>query len=480
MVVWGSKLALSAVVCSYDHLFATRIFRPLTLTTDPTWISLLPAAVAVITALLTRRPIESLLAGVFAGLLLLEPWASPANFSAILLDVMMDETVAWVIIVCGLMGSLIALLRQVGASRAFSRVLAARAKDGKSALLYTWLLGLLIFIDDYLNALAVGSAMRRVTDKFGVSREKLAYVVDSTAAPICVLMPVSTWAVFYAGVFEASDVAAPGEGMSLYISAIPFMLYPWIAALMVPLVATGRVPDLGLMKQAEARVRAEAQSIDDDQVKEAEESGAEARVSIYHFLVPIVALLGFSAWFDLDVQIGVLLAVALTIVLYGLQRLMAWTDMFDAVMDGIKMMVPALTIVVVAFMFKEVNDLLGLAPFVIENVTPYMTPVLLPLVVFATMALISFATGSSWGVFVIAIPIVLPLADIVGVSDPVAIGALISASAFGSHACFYSDATVLSAQGSGCGVMEHALTQFPYALIAAILAGAGLTVIAAL
>jgi len=453
------------------------------LTTEPTWISLLPAAVAVITALLTRRPIESLLAGVLAGLLLLEPWSAPANFSSILLDVVMDETVAWVIIVCGLMGSLIALFQQVGATNAFSHMLAARAKDGKSALLYTWALGLLIFIDDYLNALAVGSAMRKVTDKFGVSREKLAYVVDSTAAPICVLMPISTWAVFFAGVLEASDVAPAGEGMSLYISAIPYMLYPWIAALMVPLVAIGGVPDLGMMKRVEANTKAKMVAethISDNQADVSQSSEDCPRVSTYHFLVPIIALLGFSAWFDLDVQIGVLLAVAVTIVLYGVQRLMAWTDMFDAVLDGIKMMVPALTIVVVAFMFKEVNDLLGLAPYVIENVTPYMTPALLPVLVFATMALISFATGSSWGVFVIAIPIVLPLAANVGVSAPLAIGALLSASAFGSHACFYSDATVLSAQGSGCGVMEHALTQIPYALIAAAIAAAGLTLIAAL
>ena len=182
----------------------------------------------------------------------------------------------------------------------------------------------------------------------------------------------------------------------------------------------------------------------------------------------------------LDVQIGVIMAVAITIMLFGLQQLMAWTEMFDAVLEGIKIMVPALTIVVVAFMFKEVNDQLGLAAFVINNVTPYMTATLLPLVVFVTMALISFATGSSWGVFAIAIPIVLPLAESVGVSAPLAIGALISASAFGSHACFYSDATVLAAQGSGCGVMEHALTQIPYALIAAVVSGIGLTLIAAM
>lgn len=449
------------------------------MTPDSTWLSLIPAAVAIVTAVLSRRPIESLLAGVFAGLLLLGPGSAISNFSTILLEVMMDETIAWVIIVCGLMGSLIALLMRVGAADAFSHALASRAKDARSSLLYTWCLGLVIFIDDYLNALAVGSAMRKVTDKFRVSREMLAYVVDSTAAPICVMIPVSTWAVFFAGVLEVSEVAEPGEGMALYISSIPYMLYAWIAGLMVPLVATGRIPPLGMMKIAQARAAQNGNASHDDEFEVATSENV-GRARIYHFMLPLLALIGFSLWYDLDVQIGVLMALVVTIVLYGVQRLMAWSAMFDAVLEGIKIMVPALTIVVVAFMFKEVNDQLGLAQFVIENVTPYMTPTLLPLVVFVTMALIAFATGSSWGVFAIAIPIVLPLADSVGVSPQLAIGALISASAFGSHACFYSDATVLAAQGSGCGVMEHALTQIPYAVIAAVLAGIGLTLIAAL
>jgi len=451
---------------------------------DLTWLTLLPALVAVVTAVLSRRPIESLLAGVVTGLLLLEPSAALENFSSILLAVMMDETIAWVIIVCGLMGSLIALLMRVGAASAFSRQLSAKASNANSALLYTWLLGLLVFIDDYLNALAVGPAMRKVTDKFNVSREKLAYVVDSTAAPICVLVPLSTWGVFFAGVLETSEIAEPGQGMALYISAIPYMLYPWFAVLLVPLVASGKVPAMGAMKIAESRAARGAAQLSGDDVEDRElalsSNEDKGRVKTYHFLLPILALLGFSLWYDLDVQLGVIVAVALTIILYGLQKLMSWGDMFDTVIEGIKIMLPALSLVVVAFMFKEVNDRLGLPLYVIESVTPILTATMLPVVVFGTMAVISFATGSSWGIFAIAIPIVLPLAESLGVSSALAIGALISASAFGSHACFYSDATVLAAQGSGCGVMEHALTQIPYALIAAVLAGVGLTLMAIL
>ena len=448
--------------------------------TETSLLVLLPALVTVVTAILSRRPIESLLAGVFVGLLMLEPAAALSNFSSILLEVMMDETIAWVIIVCGLMGSLITLLMRVGAARAFSRALSSKAQNSTSALLYTWLLGLVVFIDDYLNALAVGSSMRKVTDKFKVSREMLAYVVDSTAAPICVLVPVSTWAVFYAGLFMDAGYAESGQGMALYISAIPYMVYPIVAMLLVPLVAVGIVPALGMMKSAQQRAaEGTAPLLIDEGEEESLIDTEDNRVQIYHFVLPIVALLGFSIWYDLDVQIGIIMSVAVTIILFGAQRLMAWTQMFDAVIDGIKIMLPALTMVVMAFVFKEVNDQLGLAIYVINNVAPLMTPLMFPALTFLTMALISFATGSSWGVFAIAIPIILPLAESVGVSIPLAIGALVSASAFGSHACFYSDSTVLAAQGSGCDVMDHALTQIPYALIAAAISCVGLTVLAA-
>ena len=281
----------------------------------------------------------------------------------------MSETIAWVIIVCGLMGSLIMLLLRAGAVDAFSAVLAAKAKSSKSALMYTWLLGIIVFIDDYLNALAVGASMRKVTDQFRVSREKLAYVVDSTAAPICVLVPISTWAVFYAGLFQESGFAEPGQGMDLYISAIPYMIYPIVAVLLVPLVALEIIPALGPMKAAEQKTAQGSLSepteiADDDNAPE-----PRREVRLYHFLLPLATLIGFTLWYELDVQIGVIASVTVTILLFGAQRLLAWTHMLDAVLDGIKMMLPALTIVVIAFVFKEVNDQLGLPNFVIKKVT---------------------------------------------------------------------------------------------------------------
>ena len=204
------------------------------------------------------------------------------------------------------MGNLIILLTRVRAANAFSRVLSSKAKNSKDALFYTWLLGLVVFIDDYLNALTVGASMRKVTDKFTVSREMLAYVADSTAARICVLLPVSTWTVFYAGSLMDSGHAEPGQGMALYISAIPYMVYPIDAALLVPLVVTGVVPTLEMMKPAEQRAAngTAPQPIDEacEQHPLTADADVDDRIKIDHFVLPIVALLGFNIWYDLDVK----------------------------------------------------------------------------------------------------------------------------------------------------------------------------------
>ncbi len=440
-------------------------------------ITLLPAVIAIVMAIVTHRPIVSLLVGVISALLLISPAEAVPKFSEILLAVVMDETVAWVIIVCGLIGSLIMLMTRSGAAVAFSASIAKRAHTRRGALLSTWLLGIVIFIDDYLNALSVGSSMRPITDSHKVSREMLAYVVDSTAAPVCMLIPISTWAIFFAGVLEDAGVASDGEGLNLFISSIPYMLYPWFALILVLLVAAGWFPVFGPMRRAEARAAAgeATHTATELDMPAAQTSGHTAK--LYHFALPMLALIGFSWWYDIDVQIGVLLAVALTMILFGVQRLMSWPAVFDATLDGIRLMVPALSIIVIAFMFKTVNDELGMPTYVIETISPWMTANTVPVFTFVTLALISFATGSSWGIFVIAVPVVMPLGAAAGVDTTLMVGAVMSASAFGSHACFYSDATVLAAQGSGCGVIPHAITQLPYVLVAAGAAAIGLTLL---
>ncbi len=443
-------------------------------------LSLVPAVIVLILAIITRRPLESLIAGSVVGLLMIEPGNFIFNFTELAQKTIIDPTIGWIFIVCGLMGSLIVLLLRTGAALAFSVSISKRATNRKVALLSTWVLGLLIFIDDYLNALAVGTTMRRLTDKYKVSREMLSYVVDSTAAPICILLPVSTWAVFFVALLESNEIVAKGQGMSLYIESIPYMFYAWAAVLIVPLVAAGWFPIIGPMKKAE-KLAAEGKSnyllIDAAEVPP-EVLGATDKVNIWSFLIPMISLISISWYFDINVLIGVVCSVVITVVLFGVQGVMKWNELFDAVIDGIRLMIPALAIILASFMLKDVGEQMGLSQYVIDTVSPLMTAELLPIITFIAIALVAFTTAAFWGVLALSVPIILPLALHLGTPLPVVIGAMMSAASFGSHACFYSDSTVLAAQSSEVDVMSHALTQLPYVLISAAIAATGWLVMA--
>jgi len=458
---------------------------------EPTALSLIPPVVVLVLAIWLRRPIFSLIIGAVTGFLLLDPSQVLNNFASVSLKVMTDETIGWLILVCGGFGALIALLVRTGGALAFGRNAIKLAKGPKSSLFMTFILGIVIFVDDYLNALTVGSTMKRVTDKFKVSREMLAYVVDSTAAPVCVLVPLSTWAVFFGGLLVDNGVAPEGQAIAVYMQAIPYMLYAWLAVAMVLLVVLGIVPAIGPMKTAQLRAAqgepAQAQvnldlvqTSDEYAVKAIEEEfkHADNQGKLHNFLVPIFLLVAFTVYFDIDVWKGLLATLVITIPYYAIQRLMPLAEMMDQMIDGFKGMLPAISTVIAAFVFKDVCDQLLLPQYVIESLSPFMTPKLLPAVVFLSMAVLAFATGSSWGIFAVTIPIVMPLAQSVGADIPLVIGALLSASSFGSQACFYSDSTVLAAQGSGCNLVSHAVTQLPYALIAAAIAFVGFIVIA--
>ncbi len=450
--------------------------------TLPHWVCLIPTAFVLALAILTRRTIEPLLAGCVLGLAILDPFDVLQGLVSTALSVMQDEVIGWIILVCGLMGSLIALLVKTGGAAAFGRMVANHVQSRIGALLATWMLGLVIFIDDYLNSLTISSSMRRVTERMGVSREMLAYVVDSTAAPVCVLIPISTWAVYFAAVLEDGRWLGEQAGMSLYISAIPFMLYPLIAVVLVPLTILGKVPLFRAMRIAEQKA-VQSRSIDVDAREDAaqpEDGGGGMRTLVLNFAIPILSLIAFTWYMDINILKGVAMALAVTLVLIAVQGLLPSAEVFDTMLDGFKAMLLPLGTVVAGFMLKEVNDELGLAEFVIEVTTPVMTSYALPMVVFATMALITFATGSFWGMLAVATPIILPLAISMDAHIPLVVGAMISASSFGSHACFYGDSTVLSAHGSGCTAMEHALTQLPYALVCAAIAGAGYLLIGVL
>ncbi|MFG6178007.1 Na+/H+ antiporter NhaC family protein [Halomonas sp. THAF12] len=450
----------------------------LTLTHEPGsdfgWASLVPSLIVLVVAIATHRTLEALAIGALSGLVMLQPEDFVGELADISLSVMMNETIAWLILVCGLMGGFIAMLEKSGCTLSFSHFMTRLVKTRRQSMLSTAALGVLIFIDDYLNALATSAAMKRLTDRFGVSREKLAYIVDSTAAPICILVPISTWAVYFAELLETNG-ATEGPGMGLYIASIPFMLYGWVAMGLVLLVASGKLPDLGPMKAAEARARA-GQPIPDGAPDAALDDTTPTQSpwrGVFNFVAPMAVLIGASAYFEIDLLKGVMVATLFTLVLYLVQRLATFASLMDGIMDGFRTMMLPLAIVAVGFVLREVNDQLGMTQFMIDALAPYLTPALLPALVFVSMAVVVFATGSSWGVFVISIPIVVPMAQHMDAPMPLVVGALLSASSFGSHACFFSDSSVLSSQGSGCLPMQHGLTQFPYALLGALVTAAG-------
>ena len=444
-------------------------------------LSALPAVFLLSFIFYTKRILEGLTLASLLAFVMAHKFAFFSPMSETLSEVLTDGDTQWLFIVCGLMGSIIALVERGGGASAFGDWVSTRAKTRKSTLLWTWVLGLVIFIDDYLNSLTVGSCMAPITDKHKVSREQLAYIVDSTAAPVCVLIPISTWAVYIASLLEQAGAAPEGEGVKYFIQTIPYNIYGWVAVLIVPLVILGIIPIFGPMKAAEKRAQEEgilappgSEKIDihsGDVVKK------PTKPRVYNFFLPIAFLIASTIYFDIDMQLGVLSTVAFIFLLYIPQGLMGPEEFFDTCIVGIKQMLFPLLMVVLALTFANINEQIGFLTYVIDTASAYMTPELLPVVVFIVLGITEFIMGLSWGMYAIAIPIVIPLAIAVGANPLVAIGAVCSAGVWGSHICFYSDATILSSAATGCDNYRHALTQMPYGFLGAAITAVAFVVI---
>jgi len=398
----------------------------------------------------------------------MDGWQFADRLATVTTEVLADESTAWVMLVCGLYGSFIGLLVKGGGAYAFGEWLTPKLQSKRSSLLATWLLGLVIFLDDYLNSLTVGATMKSVTDRFKTSREMLAYVVDSTAAPMCLLIPISSWGVYFASLLEKNGVADSGQGIALFIESIPYMFYPLLAVVIVPLVIMGVIPLVGSMRVAEARAEETGDLGVVEDTTLAVEASENPRMSV--FFLPIAALLFFTVVPSVDLLRGVILGIMVTLVQYGVLRIIPLTALFDTCVEGLKSMIPVLTMLLALFVFVEANNAIGLTDYVIAGIKPYMTATLLPVLIFISISAVAYTTGSNWGVIAIAMPVVFPLAEAFDVNTPLMVGALLSASCFGSHACFYSDSTILSAQGAGCKTYDHAISQLPYALIGAVAA----------
>ena len=443
--------------------------------------SLIPAIFLIAYIFATKRVVEGLILSSLIGVIMISrpvtvgegTWVmnSFTTFSEMITDTMMDSDIVWLIIVCGLMGSIISLIERAGGAHAFGQWAAKRAKTQRSALIWTWILGIIIFIDDYLNSLTVGACMTPLTDKHKVPREFLSYVVDSTAAPVCVLIPISTWAVFVSRILESNDWAPAGQGLAYFIKTIPYNFYGWFAVIIVPLAIWGIFPKIGPMKKAFARVEAGGPLAPEGSEKIDIHAGGEQqlpeKVSIWNMVIPILVLIVSTLLLDTDMQQGVLVTLAFMFVFYLVQGLMDAETFVDVCVEGFKNMIMPLLLMVLAFLFARVNSEIHFTEYVITTAAGLVNAHFLPVVVFIALAITEFITGTNWGMYIIALPIVIPLAKTLGADVTIAVSAVLSAGVFGSHICFYSDATVITSAATGCDNLRHAITQLPYGLAAA-------------
>ena len=433
-------------------------------------IAVLIILVVIVGAITTRRCVEFLIGGSLLAALVLYGKDFLVQWCTILQEVFADNV--WIVLVCGLFGSLIALLQASKGTFGFSKVISKICTNEKRTLLASFILGVLIFVDDYLNVLSIGVCMKGVYDKRKIPRETLAYMLDATGAPVCVLLPFSTWAVFYASLFEEEEsVKALGyaTGIQAYIHAIPFCFYPIITLLIVLLFSLGIMPKLGSMKAAYKRVAETGKVYSDASRKynHEERKGFEEEGNIWKFLIPMIALVAIAVVTG-NLLLAVIVALLICFVLYLPTKVVTLDEFFNLIIKGFADMLPILTLLMIAFVLQKTTESLEMTDFIIQVMQPLLKGTLFPAMAFILVAALTFCTGSLWGMSAVVAPIVFPLGAVIG-ADPILImAAIISGGAFGSHACFYTDATLLSSTSAGIDNIEHAMSQLPYVIIAAV------------
>lgn len=422
----------------------------------------------IVGAISTKKCVEFLIAGSLVAALIMYKGSFITQWCTLIQTALADNV--WIIVVCGLFGSLIALLQAAKGSLGFAKLVDKLCNTEKKTLLTTFVLGILIFVDDYLNVLSIGVCMKGVFDKKKIPRETLAYMLDSTAAPVCVLLPFSTWAAFYASLFFEQDCvvnAGFSSGINAYMSAIPFCFYPIITLVIVLLFALGIMPKIGGMKKAYKRVEETGKVYSDASRKynHEEYKGYEEDGNIWDFLIPMGVLVGVCIATS-DVLVAVVLAILVCFLIYVPRKVVKFDEFFNTVAKGFADMIPVLILLVVAFAVQAITQEMGLADYIIEHMTPLLSAATFPVLTFILVAALGFTTGSFWGMCAVVTPIVFPLASALGANPVLVMGAIVSGGAFGSHACFYGDATVLASTGACIDNMEHTVSQLPYVLIA--------------
>lgn len=432
-------------------------------------ITLLPPILIIAFALITRKTFEALVLGGLVGCVIAYGSGFFGGYLDFMYETMSDTGNIWVILTVGIFGSFIAIMRKAKATSGFTAMVLKYSNSEKKSMMISWVMGIIIFVDEYLNVLTIGNVMRSVCDKQKTPREMLAYIIDSTGVPVCMLIPISTQAVYWSGMLaEEKELAYLGSGMDIFIKTIPFSFYAIAATALVPLVVLGVIPKIGPMKKAYQRTLSTGMTYNEGSKRFNLDidDGTENAGSLWDFFLPMIALIAGTFYFDVDLLYGVIIGTVVASAMYLIKRKITFNDFSEAFISGFADMLLMFAIIISALTLQKVLAAIGMSDFIVSAVAPYMSPALLPAMAFVIVAILSFVTGSCWGVPAVTLPIIVPLGMAVGADPVLTVAAILSSATFGAHACFYSDATVLSSSASGIENMDHALTQIPYALIA--------------
>jgi len=483
----------------------------------PGWFSIIPPLLAIALALLLREVVTSLLAGIFIGAIFMYDFNPAVAFlrmiDTVMLNSLADKDHITIIVFTLLFGSVIGVIAKNGGTIGISNIVVKFAKNARSGLISSWLMGLFIFFDDYANSLIIGNMMRPITDKLKISREKLAYIVDSTAAPVASLVIVSSWIGFEVGLIS-EGLNAIGSNQSAYdvfLQTIPYRFYP-IAALVFVFLTSYLNRDFGPMYKAEMRARKggalyENHSVDEESF-EIESKFETTNAKWWNGVIPILVLIvgtvlgllftginGLEQEGVVDYGIRQIIsksdssssllwasfsATVIAVIMSVSQKLLNLNKAISAVSKGLQSMLFASVILVLAWSISFVTNELHTADYLISILSDSIDPRLLPVMVFMICALISFSTGTSWGTMAIVMPIVIPLASKISINfglDPqttnlILIGvvsSVLAGSVFGDHCSPIADTTILSSMASRCNHIDHVKTQLPYALTVGVI-----------
>ena len=453
-----------------------------------TWWSLVPPLLAIVLALITKEVYSSLFIGVAVGALLytgFHPW----NAFVMLFDTMKSSMNLNILIFDVLLGMIIVLMTKSGGSAAYGNWAGSKIKSKKSALLATTGLGVLIFVDDYFNCLTVGSVMRPVTDRYKVSRAKLAYIIDATAAPICIIAPISSWA---AAVNSYVPEDAGITGFQLFLRTIPYNLYALLTIAMVLFVILANF-DFGLMKKHEANAaKGDLFTSGAEEFDQVKQEASKTKGHVIDLVLPVAVLIvsaigamiytGYldgatdiiTAFAGCDAETSLIFATMITVIfmmiLYLPRKVITFKGFMDSLADGFKLMVPAVTILIFAWTLKGMGDALGIDLFVKQIVGDSASAsVIIPAVMFAIAVFLGFSTGTSWGTFAILVPIVVAMFP-----NPqelelmiISVSAVLAGAVCGDHVSPISDTTVMSSAGAQSNHINHVSTQMQYAAVVA-------------